>query len=182
MTDLERQSWQIRFGGMGGQGVVTLGDTLSYAASLAGWHAAASTVYGAQARGGASRSDVRLSRELIDYPLVESPDVLVVLSREAYHVYCVEPTPPLIIIDSTVIPPPTPPPSGRVVSVEATRLALEVLGRRQSANFVMLGALVGVTRLLDLEDLVRAVEQRMSPLFNEANRRALEAGISAIAG
>ena len=40
-----------------------------------------------QARGGASKADVVLSREPIDFPHVETPDAMVLVSQEAYDVY-----------------------------------------------------------------------------------------------
>ena len=90
----QRDRWQLRFGGMGGQGVVVLGDTIALAGALGGWHAAASTSYGAQARGGASKADVVLSPEPIDFPHVERPDVMVLVSQEAYEAYTVGELPP----------------------------------------------------------------------------------------
>jgi 2-oxoglutarate ferredoxin oxidoreductase subunit gamma len=165
---------------MGGQGVVVLGDTIALAGALSGWHAAASTSYGAQARGGASKADVVLSREPIDYPHVERPDVMVLVSQEAYEAYTREKLPPLVLADSFVVTPRDLGPGVRQVALDATHLALEALGDRQGANFVMMGAFLGATEILTLEEVDAAVEEKMSRRFWELNKRALRIGREAV--
>ena len=49
---------QIRFAGFGGQGVVLAGTIVGYAAIHDGKWVSGSTSYGAQARGGSTRSEV----------------------------------------------------------------------------------------------------------------------------
>lgn len=175
-----RDHWQLRFGGMGGQGVVVLGDTIALAGALSGWHAAASTSYGAQARGGASKADVVLSRSPIDYPHVERPDVMVLVSQEAYEAYTRAPLPPLVLADAFVVTPRDLGPGVRQVALDATHLALEALGDRQGANFVMMGAFLGATGILTLEEVDAAVEEKMSQRFWELNKRALRIGYEAV--
>ena len=81
---------EFRFGGLGGQGLVTLGAVLASAAAQQGLNVAASQSYGSRARGGATRSDVIVSAQAIDFPHVHHPDVLVVLAQEAYDLYAQE--------------------------------------------------------------------------------------------
>jgi 2-oxoglutarate ferredoxin oxidoreductase subunit gamma len=177
----QRTRWQLRFGGMGGQGVVVMGDTIALAGALAHWHAAGSTSYGAQARGGASNSDVVLSREPIDFPHVEQPDVLVLVSQEAYEVYtAAEPRPPLVIVDSFVVTTHDLGPGVRQLEVDATQLALDALDNRQGANFVMLGALLGATGILTLEQVDAAIESKLRPGWWDLNKRALRIGHEAV--
>lgn len=182
MSDPQTQTrWQLRFGGMGGQGVVMLGDTIALAGALADWHAAGSTSYGAQARGGASKSDVVLSREPIDFPHVEQPDALVLVSQEAYDVYtAAEPRPPLVIVDSFVVTPQDFGPDVRQLEIDATGLALDALGNRQGANFVMMGAFLGATGILTLEQVDAAIESKLRSTWWELNKRALRIGQDAV--
>ncbi|MFH2008225.1 MAG: 2-oxoacid:acceptor oxidoreductase family protein [bacterium] len=176
-----QSQWQLRFGGMGGQGVVVIGDTIAQAAALAGWHVAGSTSYGAQARGGASKADVVLSREPIDFPHVEQPDVLVLISQEAYVAYTAsEPHPPLVIVDSFVVHTGELAPGVRLVEVNATGLALDALDNRQGANFVMIGAFLAATGILTVEELDAAIEHKLSRRWWELNKRALRVGFDAV--
>jgi 2-oxoglutarate ferredoxin oxidoreductase subunit gamma len=181
VTSEPRSHWQPRFGGMGGQGVVVIGDTIAQAAALAGWHVAGSTSYGAQARGGASKADVVLSREPIDFPHVEQPDVLVLISQEAYDAYTVSaPHPPLVIVDTFVVRPGELAPDVRLVEVNSTGLALEALQDRQGANFVMIGAFLAATGILTLQELDAAIEHKLSQRWWELNKRALRVGFDAV--
>ncbi len=75
---------QIRFGGVGGQGMVLAGRLLGKAAALFdGKEAVCTQTYGPEARGGASRADVVISDSPIDYPFVVEADVLAVFLQEA---------------------------------------------------------------------------------------------------
>jgi 2-oxoglutarate ferredoxin oxidoreductase subunit gamma len=76
---------EIRIAGFGGQGIVLAGIILGKALALYDDHEAVLTqAYGPEARGGASSASLVISDELIDYPFVQHPDVLVILSQEAY--------------------------------------------------------------------------------------------------
>ena len=73
---------EIRIAGFGGQGVILAGIVLGKAASLYdGLYAVQTQSYGPEARGGASRAEVVISDEEIDYPKVQSPDILVAMSH-----------------------------------------------------------------------------------------------------
>ena len=63
---------EVRFGGLGGQGLVTLGSVLAEAGARRGLRVAASQAYGSAARGGATCADVILSTEPIDFPMSSS--------------------------------------------------------------------------------------------------------------
>ena len=79
---------EIRIAGFGGQGVILAGIVLGKAASLYdGLYAVQTQSYGPEARGGASRAEVVISDEEIDYPKVQSPDILVAMSHEALITY-----------------------------------------------------------------------------------------------
>lgn len=75
---------ELRIGGFGGQGVILAGIILGKAACLFDKNEAVQTQsYGPEARGGASKCEVVISDEKIDYPKVQSPDILVAMSHEA---------------------------------------------------------------------------------------------------
>ncbi|MBW1643523.1 MAG: 2-oxoacid:acceptor oxidoreductase family protein, partial [Deltaproteobacteria bacterium] len=77
---------RIIFSGSGGQGIITAAVILAEAAVLHGdMMAVQSQVYGPQARGGVSRSDVIISDSRIDFPKVIQPNVLVCLTQASYN-------------------------------------------------------------------------------------------------
>jgi 2-oxoglutarate ferredoxin oxidoreductase subunit gamma len=71
---------EIKLCGVGGQGMGVAGRLLGEAAMLAGLHAAQTTAYGVESRGGLSTSDVIISSDPIAFPEVRRPDALLLMS------------------------------------------------------------------------------------------------------
>jgi 2-oxoglutarate ferredoxin oxidoreductase subunit gamma len=75
---------EIVASGFGGQGVVRLGQIVGEAAVKQGLHVTMLKSHGTEMRGGYVRSQVVISKDLIDSPMCESPDYFVALSGAAY--------------------------------------------------------------------------------------------------
>lgn len=169
-------TWQIRIGGVGGQGIVLASKLLGVAASLFdGKEAVCTQVYGPEARGGAARSDVVISDEPVDYPFVTEADVLAVMFPEAYVKF----RPMLrdgglLIVDTTLVKPDEG--ETNACLLPATRIADEV-GNRLTRNVVLLGCLIGLTGVVSRESMVAAIRKSMKPKIVDLNIRALEAGM-----
>ena len=79
---------EIRIGGFGGQGIVTMAVVLGETLSLVEKRQCVQTQsYGPEARGGASKSEIVVDDEEVDYPKVQEPDVFIAMSRAAYLEY-----------------------------------------------------------------------------------------------
>ena len=79
------QLTEIRVAGFGGQGVILSAIVLGKAASI--YQNAFATMtqnFGPEARGGACSAQLILSGSPVLYPYVTKPDILVVMSQEAY--------------------------------------------------------------------------------------------------
>ncbi len=173
----EGEGVQLRFCGLGGQGVLLMGDLLGRAAVARGLWVAGSNSYGAQARGSGCRSELVVAPEPADFPHVLEADLLAALAQGAYEIYLPEVRPDgLVLYDDP-----------GVVPVDATRLhlpipatatAVERLKSRQVANTVLLGAVVALTGLLPLEVVLAAAAESLEERFRDLNRRALEAGFA----
>lgn len=166
---------QVRIGGYGGQGIVLAGLLLGKAASLYdGKEAVFTQSYGPEARGGASNVDIVISDEPVDYPLVTTPDILVVLFQEAYSRFR-----PLLkeggtlIIESDLVHPDE---DDTVYSaIPATQMA-EDLGRRIVTNVVVLGYVVGKTQVVSREAAEEAIKTTVKEKTIDLNMRAFAAG------
>ena len=173
--------YEVRIGGFGGQGVVTMAVVMGETASLYDNKFVVQTQsYGPEARGGASRSEVVISDEEVDYPKVIAPDVFIVLSRAAYLEY-IEGLKEdgTLIIDQDLVQIEGDLPKGvKVFRIPATRIADEQIGNKLSTNVVMLGAFAVITKVLSLEGLKKRVEERW-PRFKDTNLKALELGMKA---
>jgi 2-oxoglutarate ferredoxin oxidoreductase subunit gamma len=173
---------EIRVAGYGGQGVITAGYVLAYAATIhRGLYGLMTQSYGPEARGGACRSDVILSKKPIEYPKLTRVDYLVALSLDAYSTFIdnVRPKGAVIHEASLVkISEAEHIPDLRYYPVAAIEAAQE-LGNPLAANMVMLGAVQALTDAIDLDALKKTVEVRF-PRFKRVNFKALEKGVEIV--
>jgi len=79
-----KNTWRIILSGSGGQGMGVAGKILAEAAFIQGLNTAQSQTYGAGARGDLSQSGIIISSEDILFPLIEEPDLLVILNNKSY--------------------------------------------------------------------------------------------------
>jgi len=165
---------EIRIAGFGGQGVVLGGTILGKALALYDDHEAVLTqVYGPEARGGASSSSLVISDELIDYPFVQHPDVLILLSQEAYSRFRPEAGEGAsILIDEGLV---TPWDDDHPYCIPATRLA-EEMGQRRVANVIMLGFFTALTGLVSHEAMEKAIETTVKAKTVPVNLQAFAVG------
>jgi len=172
-----RNLTEIRIAGFGGQGVILSAIVIGKAGCI--YETGFSTMtqsFGPEARGGACSAQVILSDEPILYPYVTRPDVLIVMSQEAYTLF----TPQLkenglLLIEQDLVRVEALPPGVRAFSIPATRIA-EELGKRMVLNIVMTGFFGAVSGLLQRESLRQAIESSVPGAFREINLKAYERG------
>jgi 2-oxoglutarate ferredoxin oxidoreductase subunit gamma len=177
----ESERFEIRLAGEGGQGMILAGIILAEAAAIYdNLYAVQTQSYGPEARGGASKAEVIISSEDIDYPEVINADALVALSQEACDKYASNlKKKGLLIVDEEKV--------GRVpvpnaYKVPITRLAHEATGKSITANVVALGVLVGLTGVVSREAIEKAIMARAPKGTEELNRTALQVGFSLAEG
>ncbi len=169
---------EIRLAGEGGQGMILAGIILAEAAAIYdGKNAVQTQSYGPEARGGASKAEVIISEDEIDFPEVISTDVLLALSQEACDKYAsnLKKTGMLIVdVDQVGRIPVT-----SAIKLPITRLAVEATGKAITANVVALGVLVGLTGVVTSQAIEKAVMARAPKGTEELNHAALAAGFAA---
>lgn len=167
---------EIRFAGFGGQGIALAGYILGKAASIhANLNATMTQNYGPESRGGASTADVVISDSEIGYPAVTKPDILVVMSQEAYQRYKKNITNnTMVLVDQDIVKV-DPELKCNLYHVPFVRTADE-LGKKIVANIVMLGAFVSITKLIPKEAMKEAVLSTVPERFKELNATAYEKG------
>lgn len=169
---------EVRFGGSGGQGVILMGVILAMAATRDHRYVVQTQSYGPEARGGYSRSDVIISDRPIDYPELEHADLLVTLSQEALSAYARLLRPGGILIYDSENVTELPRIAGTSFGVPFTQLAVEATGRRQTANILTLGAVAGMTGVVSVESLRKAVMGMVPKGTEEVNTKALAQGLA----
>jgi 2-oxoglutarate ferredoxin oxidoreductase subunit gamma len=168
---------EIKFGGLGGQGVILAGMITGKAASIFDNKEATLTqAFGPEARGSACSAQVVVSDEPILYPYVTRPHVLVTMSQDAYNRF----SPGLargglLLIEEELVKADPVPEGARVRGVPATRIA-EELGRRMVLNIVMVGFFASVTKLINADAMRKAVSDSVPSGTTDLNLRAFDRG------
>jgi 2-oxoglutarate ferredoxin oxidoreductase subunit gamma len=170
---------EFRLSGSGGQGLLLAGIVLAEAAILEGKHAVQTQSYGPEARGGASKAEVVVSDEEIDYPKAIDPDYLLALTAESYRTYGpamgASGGRGLIVVDSSV--PIQADIAARTVAVPILETASGKIGKKVVANMVALGVLGGLSKAASAASLEAAVRSRVPKGTEELNLKALRAGL-----
>ena len=172
------QLTEIRIAGFGGQGVILSAIVLGKAASIyQGAFATMTQNFGPEARGGACSAQLVVSDSPVLYPYVTLPDILVVMSQEAYVRFGSElKDGGIMIVEQDMVRVSDLKQGIQVYSVPATRIA-EELGKRMVLNTVMVGFFTAITHLLDPDAVRKAVADSVPPSFRELNLKAFEKGL-----
>jgi len=167
--------FEIRFSGLGGQGVITLGRILGHGLALGcGYNVTQTQSYGPEARGGASRSDLVISSDPISYPKAESLDLLAALSQEACNKFYRHLKPGgILLIETDMV---RQPPSNVFIGLPFTKLAKEKLGAPQAMNTIVLGAITHILPFAQPRAMKKALEENLPPKIQEMNLKAFNLG------
>lgn len=170
---------EIRLSGSGGQGLILAGIILAEAALDDGKNAVQSQSYGPEARGGASKAEVIISSDEINYPKVKNCDILLALTQVALNKYIntLKKDGTLIIDNSLQV-------NNRddikVIAVPILETASEELQKPMVANIVALGVINKLAKLASKESLKEAVLSRVPRGTKELNEKALLKGYELI--
>ena len=170
---------EIRFGGFGGQGVILAASIIGKAATLhQNLYATMCQNFGPESRGGACSAQLIVSPDPVLYPYVTQPDIMVMMSQEAYLKFAGELKPGgLLLVEEELVRVSGLPAETLVFGIPATRLA-EGIGKKMVLNMVMVGAFTAATKLLDADAVRKAVAESVPSRFLDVNLRAFEAGFN----
>ena len=168
---------EIKLGGFGGQGVILAGMIVGKAAALFdNKEATLIQAFGPEARGSACSAQVLVSSERILYPYVTRPNIMVLMSQDAYTRFSGEVAPQgILIIEEDLVTTRTVPNDAKVFKIPATRIA-EELGKKMVVNIVMVGFFAAVTAVVDAQAIRKAVADSVPKGTVEVNLTAFDRG------
>lgn len=171
---------EVIFAGFGGQGVLLIGQLVTYAGMIEGANVSWMPSYGPEMRGGTANCQVVVSSREVSSPLVTEPNSLIVLNKPSLDKFA-----PwvkrggLIIYNSSLIKSPPQRTDVRVLAVPSNDIANE-LGDLRISNMVALGAYLATTRVVGcdtvLDAMKRVLPERRHNLI-PLNRQALARGV-----
>jgi 2-oxoglutarate ferredoxin oxidoreductase subunit gamma len=178
---------EVIIAGHGGQGVLELANYISYFQLLKGRHVAYTPSYGPETRGGKVKCYVVGSDGLIDSPIVEEPDFLIVMNIPSMDFVPMLKKGGTLVVNSSLVT--RPPDRGdiRSVMVPATEIAsgLKEFGPPGGvdtvivANSVMFGAYLALTEGA-LERNVETVRQVYEHFLTERKAAYIPLNLKAV--
>ena len=154
---------KLFFAGSGGQGVLTMGQMLTYAAMYADMNTTWLPSYGPEMRGGTANCTVVIDTDKpVSCPLIYEADDVVVMNLPSLTKFesLVKPGGNLFI-NSSLIEQKSTRDDINVFYVPCNDIALK-LGNARTANMVMLGALVEVSKVVPVEMVYKIMEKTFS--------------------
>lgn len=164
---------EIRIHGRGGQGSVTLAQLLAQAAHEEGTWAQAFPAFGVERRGAPVEAFARFDEEKItDRSQVDEPDYVIVQDTSLLEYVDVTDgllEDGLVLVNTDAAPEDLDlETDAEVVTVDATEIALEHLGR-PIMNTALLGAFAGATGLLEQDSLEAVITRKFGGEIGEQN-------------
>ena len=146
--------YEIRFSGSGGQGLILAGVIFAEAATIYDKkNAVQSQSYGPEARGGASKSEVILSDEAIDFPKATAIDLQLSLTQESCTKYYKDVKGDGILLVDEDFVREIPKGTFKVIRLPIIRTAADEIGKSFVANIVAIGAIAAITGQVSYESI-----------------------------
>lgn len=147
---------KIVMAGFGGQGVMAMGQLISYAGMLEGKHVSWYPSYGPEMRGGAANCSVVVSTDPVGSPIIAVADDVVVMNEPSLELFesHVKPGGNLLLNSSLVQSEPTRK-DINIYKIPVNDIAGQI-GNPRVANMVMLGAYLKVTGLVEKDSIIAA--------------------------
>lgn len=172
--------YSIRLSGAGGHGLIQAARILAEAAAVYdNKNASESCSYGPEARGSASRAEIVISDEAIDYPKIESVDFFVALTQEAYDKHIKDLGPKGILVTDLGVRTREKTGHRKALSVPFMEIAIKECARPAMVNIVALGFIAEVNGVIASESIRKAILGRIPKMSEEIYLKAFEAGLKA---
>ena len=174
---------KVIIAGFGGQGVMLMGQLLSYAATEKDINTLWFPSYGPETRGGTANCSVTISEDLVNSPVISTPDSIIIMNKPSLNKF----QPKLkkggnLFLNSSLVKDVVVRDDVNVYNIDANEIAKK-LGNVKVANMVILGAYLAVTNIFTSEEVLNILKQKFTGAkakLIDINRQALEAGKNAL--
>lgn len=176
---------ELIIAGFGGQGVMSMGQLLTYAGMIENKYVAYIPSYGPEMRGGTANCSVTVSDREISSPVFTEPTSVIIMNQPSLKKFepAVKPG-GLILVNSSLVSAKVARQDVKVLEIDAN-LHAEKLGNSKVANIVILGAYLEMTKVVTIDSVVESLKKvlperrhKLIPL----NRQALEMGAEIVQG
>lgn len=172
---------EIIISGFGGQGVLSMGKLLAYAAMMEGKEVSWLPAYGPEQRGGTANCTVIVSDNKIPSPIISHYTTAILLNQPSIEKFmpAVKSGGTLIYDTSGIIAPPTND-DLEIYSINAMDAAAEMKNIK-TFNMIVLGGLIKIKPIVSIENIAKALHKtlperhhKLIPINEEALRRGFD--------
>lgn len=175
---------EIVIAGFGGQGVLSMGKILAYAALMDNLEVTWMPSYGPEQRGGTANVTVILSDTAISSPVLDTYDIAVILNQQSLDKFESHVKPGgLLLYDPAGIHHNPSRTDITIIPVDAMTATIE-MGNPKGYNMVLLGALLQARPMVELEAVLRGLKKALPERHHHlipANEAALRRGMQLVA-
>lgn len=174
---------EIIIAGFGGQGVLSMGKILAYAALMDNLEVTWMPSYGPEQRGGTANVTVILSDKPISSPVLDTFDTAVILNQQSLDKFeCKVKSGGTLIYDSYGIHNPPTRTDINIYRIDAMEATFE-MENAKTYNMVVLGALLGIKKLLPVGSVIKGLKKTLPERHHHLipmNEAAINRGLSLV--
>ncbi len=164
--------------GFGGQGILLIGKMLADAGMHEGKQVSWLPSYGPEMRGGTCNCTVVVSDKPVGSPVIRSPRAVLAMNLPSLEKFEADVRPGgILLINSSLIDRGSQRDDVTVIEVPANEVATD-LGNPRGANMVALGAYLGATDAVSLDEVIEVIRETFAarPAVIDVNIEALRKG------
>lgn len=164
--------------GVGGQGVMTIGELLAYSGIASGLNATSLPEYGTEVRGGNANCTVVLSSSEIGSPIIKHPVSLIAMSQSAVDMFQSKVADEGFSLVNSSLAEIRKEDRIKVYPVPMNALASEA-GLNKMVNMIAMGAYVTISRIVGMDMVSQALDKVIPERYmhlKDANIEALKIG------
>ncbi len=171
---------EVMFAGFGGQGVMSMGQFTAYTGMEEGLEVSWLPSYGPEMRGGTAYCYVVVADRPIGSPIIDWPLYVVAMNRPSLDKFAPRVKKGgILFINSSLIDVTSERTDIEQILVPANDIAIQ-LNATRSANIAMLGAFVGRTKIIGVENLKKFITKKFGkkPEIADLNMKVLQEGLA----
>ena len=172
---------QLRFVGVGGQGVILAGEILSAAKIAEGGYGIKASTYTSQVRGGPTKVDILLDDNPISYPYANEGEIdfMLATAQKSYDTFKsgVKEGGAIVIEPNLVKPSEEDKKKWRIYDIPIISIAKDEVGNVITQSVVALGVAMEFTHVMDIEKVRERMLSSVPDKVKDANNKAYDLGI-----
>lgn len=169
---------QLRFTGVGGQGVLLAGEILAEARIKDRGYGVKAATYTSQVRGGPTKVDILLDDKEILYPYAQQIDFMLSTAQISYNQFKIDLKPnAIVVVESNLVRPSEEDFSKyQIYSIPIISIAKDEVGNQVTQSVVALAITVTLTKCVDRNVVYETMLSKVPAKVAEVNKKAYELG------